>query len=96
MSFIKTVVLSLFGLVLTTLHGVRSKIHIVLPLVAWREANLVSFLKYFLELCHRYFCTSIMPTTSEKGGGALGTQPLMITVPVNIPRRYINIWPRLK
>ena len=26
-----------------------------------------------------------MPTTSEEGGGASGTQPSMITVPVNIP-----------
>jgi len=26
-----------------------------------------------------------MPTTSEEGGGASGTQPSLITVPVNIP-----------
>jgi len=26
-----------------------------------------------------------MPTMSEEGGGTSGTQPLLITVPVNIP-----------
>jgi len=43
------------------------------------------FWSIFCELFCRYFCTSIMPTMSEEGGGASGTQPLLITVPVNIP-----------
>ena len=42
MSLIKTVELPSFALVRTTLHGVRSETHIVLPLVARPEDNLVS------------------------------------------------------
>ena len=42
MSLIKTVELPSLALVWTTLHGVRSETHIVLPLVARPEDNLVS------------------------------------------------------
>ena len=63
-----------------------------MPLVPQPGANLASSLEHFSEFSRRYFCTSNMSAMSEEGGGASsGTQPLIITVTVNIPLPEIQV-----